>query len=372
MARRFKDEELNPDQRAFYEAARAAGYTDCPDHNDPSSTGVGPTPLNNRAGVRVSTAMTYLGHARERPNLTIMPDSLAHRVVFEGRRAVGTVVETEGRTQTVFGHEIVLSSGAIGSPHLLLLSGVGPADHLRHTGIQILHDLPGVGKNLRDHPQVPLYWQTRDDFQQDEIAPPLQITLRYTAAGSPFENDMLLHPRSHAPIWTSSDPLLDLRRADPPIGFGIVDVLNLAAGSGELSLRDADPHVQPFIDYNYLQERSDIDRLREGVHISLALTEHPAFEGIVAERVSPSDADLRSDGSLEEWMMREVNTSHHVSATCKMGPASDPTAVVDQYGRVHGLDGLRVVDASIMPDCIRANTNVTSLAIGERVADFMR
>jgi hypothetical protein len=111
---------------------------------------------------------------------------------------------------------------------------------------------------------------------------------------------MLLHPRSHTPIWTSSDPLLDLRRADPPIGFGIVDCLNLAAGSGELSLRDADPHVQPFIDYNYLQERSDIDRLREGVQISLALTEHPAFEGIVAERVSPSDADLRSDGSLED------------------------------------------------------------------------
>jgi choline dehydrogenase len=150
VARRFKDEELNHDQRAFYEAARAAGYSDCPVHNDPSSTGVGPTPLNNRGGVRVSTAMTYLGHARERPNLTIMPDSLAHRVVFEGRRAVGTVVETEGRTQTVLGHEIVLSSGAIGSPHLLLLSGVGPADHLRHTGVQVLHDLPGVGKNLRD------------------------------------------------------------------------------------------------------------------------------------------------------------------------------------------------------------------------------
>ena len=372
VARRFKDDELNADQRAFHEAARSAGYPDCPDHNDPSSTGVGPTPMNNPGGVRISTAIAYLGQSRERPNLTILADSLAHRVEFEGRHAVGVVVETEGRTETVAGDEIVLSAGAIGSPHLLLLSGVGPADHLRHTGVQAVHHLPGVGKNLRDHPQVVLLWRTRDGFHQDELAPVLQITLRYTSAGSQLNNDMLLHPVSNTPIWTSADRLLNHRRTYAPTGFGIVDCLDLAVGAGELLLRDPDPHIQPFIDYNYLQERFDIDRLKEGARISMALTEHPAFKDILAERVSPSDADLRSDESVEEWLMREARTSHHVSATCKMGPASDPMAVVDQYGRVHGLDGLRVVDASIMPDCIRANTNVTSLAIGERVADFMR
>ena len=125
--RRFKDDELNADQRAFYEACRERGFPDCPDHNEPGSTGVGPTPLNNPGGVRVSTAIAYLSQSRDRPNLTIRPDALARRVVFDGRRATGVELEADGRTETAYADEIVLSGGAIGSPHLLLLSGVGPA-----------------------------------------------------------------------------------------------------------------------------------------------------------------------------------------------------------------------------------------------------
>jgi len=146
----------------------------------------------------------------------------------------------------------------------------------------------------------------------------------------------------------------------------------LAAGAGELRLESADPAVQPILDYNYLKEESDVRRLRESVRICVELGEHESFKDIIQERIAPTDAELESDDALDEWIQRVVTTSQHISCTCKMGPSSDPMAVVDQYGKVHGLEGLRVVDASIMPDCIRANTNVTTLMIGERVSDFIQ
>ena len=157
-----------------------------------------------------------------------------------------------------------------------------------------------------------------------------------------------------------------------PVGIRMSVSIYLARGSGELRLTSTDPNVQPFLDYNYLQEPFDRPRLRDGVRMVLQLAEHESFRDIVEERLEPTDAELESDDSLDDWMMREVSTAQHISCTCKMGPASDPAAVVDQYGNVHGLECLRVVDASIMPDCIRANTNVTTMMIGERVSDFIR
>ena len=146
----------------------------------------------------------------------------------------------------------------------------------------------------------------------------------------------------------------------------------MAEGQGELKLASTDPHVQPVLDYNYLAESSDRGRLRESIRIIIDLLKHDALNGLVAERIGPTDAELDTDDALDEWMRREVGTSHHVSSTCKMGPTSDSMAVVDQHGRVHGLENLRVADAAIMPDCVRANTNITSMAIGERIADLMR
>jgi len=148
--------------------------------------------------------------------------------------------------------------------------------------------------------------------------------------------------------------------------------IQLAVGTGELRLTSRDPQVQPYLDYRYLEDEFDRQRLREAVRLCVGLADHPRFADIIAARSSPTDADLASDAALDAWLLREVTTSQHISCTCKMGPASDPMAVVDQYGRVHGLENLRVVDASIMPDCIRANTNVTTMMIGERLADFIR
>ena len=156
------------------------------------------------------------------------------------------------------------------------------------------------------------------------------------------------------------------------LGIRMTAGIQLAVGKGELQLTSRDPKIQPLLDYRYLEDAFDRQRLREAVRLCVRLADHPSFRDIIAERLEPTDATLASDEALDAWLYREVTTSQHISCTCKMGPASDPMAVVDQYGRVHGLDKLRVVDASIMPDCIRANTNVTTMMIGERIADFIR
>ena len=367
IATRFPQEEWLYDQRAFYNASRAAGFEDCPDHNDPDSTGVGPSPFNNPDGVRWSTAIGYLSQARHRVNLTIRAECFVPGLIFDGKRAVGARVESGGESFEVYGEEMVLSGGAIGSPHTLLLSGIGPAENLRSVGVPVLHDLPGVGRNLRDHPQVGLLWKTRDDFRQDLLAPRIQHILRYTATGSELRNDMLIHPLSCA-----MPEAYYLASSSEPYGIGMTCCIYLAVGAGRLELSTSDPHVQPLLDYNFLEESFDRERMREAVRICVDLAGHEDLASIIERRDSPTDAELESDDSLDEWLLRNVRTSHHVSGTCKMGPESDPMAVVDQQGRVYGIEGLRVADASIMPDCIRANTNVTSMVIGERIADYIR
>ena len=366
IVRRYASEDMLPDQTAWYQACRDYGFADCPDHNDPDSTGVGPCPFNNPNRIRWSTALGYLNPARDRPNLTILSDTLAHRVVFDGNRAIGVDVEVEGEVRTVLGDEIILSAGAIGSPHLLMLSGVGPAGHLADVGVPVVSDSPGVGQNLRDHPQVQLVWRTVPGFDQEEFAPRIQFVLRYTATGSSLRNDMLIHPFSRA-----SDSKIYTDWDREPVGVGMIAAIYLAEAAGELRLRSNSPHVQPFLDYNLLSTQSDMDRMRESVHICMDIAKQGPMAKLIEELVDPTEADLASDDSLDDWMLRNVRTSHHISGTCKMGPDSDRMAVVDQHARVYGLEGLRVADASIMPDCIRANTNATSIMIGERVADFI-
>ena len=366
IMRRFKREEWLPAQVAFYNACKDAGFPDSPDHNDPDSTGVGPTPLNNPNGIRWSTALGYLDPARHRLNLTLRPNCTVHRILFQGNRATGVEVESGEERFIVEADQIILSAGAIGSPQILMLSGIGPREHLQSLGIPLVADLPGVGQNLRDHPAVWDTWKTKEGFALDGLAPRMQVTLRYTADGSHLRNDMKISMQSFA----TGRPNRGGSRMEP-LGIRITGGIYLAAGAGELKLASADPNVQPILDYNYLQDPFDRDRLREMVRLCLQLGEHESFQDIIEERVTPTDADLESNETLDEWIMREVTTSQHISCTCKMGPSSDSMAVVDQYGKVHGLEGLRVADASIMPDCIRANTNVTTMMIGERVSEFI-
>jgi choline dehydrogenase len=366
-ARRFKREEWHPDQKAFHAACLAAGFSDVPDHNDPNATGVGPIPLNNPDGIRWSTAIGYLNPIRHRLNLTIRANCTVQRLLFEGTRCLGAEIESGGERFTVYGEEIILSAGAVGSPQILMLSGIGPRAHLEELGIPVVHDLPGVGQNLRDHPMLFVSWSVKPEYKQDPFAPRIQLMLRWTAEGSHLWNDLLMFMSSFA----TERPERGGNRL-VSTGIRVHPVINLAMSKGELRLQSTDPTVQPILDYRYLEDEFDRRRMREMVRLAVKLFEHPDFEPIVAGRNEPTDEELASDEALDAFIARDISTGQHTSGTCKMGPASDPLAVVDQYGNVHGLQGLRVVDASILPDCIRANTNVTTMMIGERVSDFIK
>jgi choline dehydrogenase len=247
-----------------------------------------------------------------------------------------------------------------------MLSGVGPADQLRAAGIPILLEHPGVGQNLRDHPGVNTVWKPHPDHPMNPDAPRIQAILRYTARGSHLRNDMQI-----VMISFTSGRVDRGGDGRTPLGIVMRSVLNLAVGQGEIRLDPAGSSGNPIIDFNMLVDEFDRRRLRDALRLCVRLGGHPAFRGILGDRLSPGDVDLASDEALDAWMRREVTHTHHLSGTCKMGPSADPLAVVDQEGRVHGLTGIRVADASIMPDCIRANTNATCMMIGERVADFM-
>jgi choline dehydrogenase len=248
-----------------------------------------------------------------------------------------------------------------------MLSGVGPADHLQEMGIPVVHDLPGVGRNFSDHPLIFITASVHDHVDLDGLAPRIQVGLRYTATGSERPNDMMMWMQSFASerINRGGDRM-------EPLGIRITGSIYLAASKGRITLTSPDPHVQPFLDYHLLEDPEDRRRMREVVRMAVDTFNHPELVAMVKERTEPLDSDLESDDALDAWMLREVTTGQHLTSTCRMGPASDPMNVVDQHGRVHGIEGLRVADASVMPDTVRANTNVTTMMIGERIADYIR
>ena len=371
ICHRFPEEEWLPGSKAFLDACLESGYPYCEDANLPDTDGVGPIPLNNPDGIRWSTAIGYLSMSRSRLNLTIKANVSAKKILFDTSndkpQAYGVEVLSQGENFTVEGHEIVLCAGAIGSPHLLLLSGVGPKSDLAEHEIKCVVDSPGVGQNLRDHPLLPLKWATKPSVTLDPFGPSGQILLRYTANQSSLKNDMIVY------FGAVTSKRRDQGGAkSEPIGIGAGLGLNLALSKGELKLSTTNHTDQPYLDYNLLDDPEVMRRYRDGVRMLISLEAHPSMRELVDYRLEPTDEDLASDENLDAWIRKNVGTGHHVSCTNKMGPESDPMAVVDQHGKVYGVKNLRVADASIMPDCVRANINVTVMAIGEKISDFIR
>ncbi len=361
--RRHPQESWLPLQLAFFRSCREAGFPYDADMNHPESGGVGAMPLNNPGGVRMSTALTYLHAARHRLNLTIRGNVLVRRVLIESngqsRRATGLEVESGGEIFQIAGTEIILSAGAIASPQLLLLSGVGPSEHLDRLGIPVLHTLPGVGQNMKNHPSASIRYRPQKGYSLEADSPRNQVALRCSFAGSTTPNDIQLQPITSGPLGREAEEIRIGCRLELPLSTGF------------LSLTCNDPTVQPKLDYQFLTHPWDLERLREAVRGCVKLLEHSGFDSLIQERLAPTDSQLASDDALDTWLKQEVGIAGHTCGTCKMGPSSDPTAVVDQYCRVHGLEGLRVIDAAAMPDIPRANTNATIIMLAERVSDLI-
>ena len=368
--RRWRRDELIPTQHAFYEVCRRLGFDEVADHNHPQATGVGSFPQNRRDRLRLSTAVAYLLPARHRPNLVIRPHSLVNRVLFDDERAVGVEVHADGELQPVYGRRVTLAAGAIGSPAILLRSGIGPKEELLDLGIEPVADLPGVGAGLADHPVTRLLLVPRPG-SCDRETPLAQVVVRYTAPGSDEFNDMQQVMFSHVDIASlGGDRAVAMVGA--PLAIGLPVALERPLSRGRLSLVSADPHVQPSIKLNFTADPEDLRRLLEGVRLAWQIAHEPEIVRHVDHVALLSEDVMSSDESLAAYVRGTVATQFHPCGTARMGPAGDALAVVDQHCRVRVVENLRVVDASIMPTIPRANINLTCIMIGEQVSDWMR
>jgi predicted dehydrogenase (TIGR03970 family) len=343
------DEPVRPIAEAFQEACLAAGFPDEPDKNVPGAEGVGPIPRNLRYGVRMNTAMAYLSpEVRARPNLTVIGDTLVRRVLFDGTRATGVEAERDGAPATFGADQVILSAGGIKSPQLLLLSGVGPAADLRAHGIPVIHDNPGVGHNVADHPTI---FPVVGLGALEPLPEGVMMThtgLHHTAPGSSDTSDLEI-------TWG---------RFQGVVSFNLP--LNVAKSRGTITLGSADPAAAPVIDLNYLSHPDDLPRLVANLRIALELLESGPFRPLQLS-IYDGLSTAMPDDELARWIRANLQSCMHTHNSTAMGPASDPAAVVDQRCRVHGVEGLRVADVGIVP-FVRTGPAATAVMIGERVA----
>ena len=344
--------ELSASSRAFVDASRANGLAAVSDFNGATADGVGPYPLNVVNGVRMNTGMTYLADVvRARPNLTIRGDAEVDRLVLEGKRAAGVRLVTG---EVVSGGEVILCAGAFGSPAILMRSGIGPSAHLRSLDIKVVADLP-VGTRLQDHPLI------------------------YNVYALRAEHKAML-PAAGAMAWTGSKGAssgdLDLQISathffDPmhsPTGGAIVlaSALVLPRSIGSFQIVSRDPRAAPRIQYNFLDDPSDLERLMQVVRLTSTIAETEPFAGIVDSEITPPLPT--EDAQLRAHIIANVSTYAHPTSTVPMGADDDPTAVVNAWGAVRGISGLHVVDASIFPNVPSVPTNVTTVMVAERIA----
>jgi choline dehydrogenase len=387
---RVSDQDgIGPVSRAFVEAtAKRCGVRVTDDFNGDEQEGAGHYQVTVRDGARASTAVEFLDTvARGRDNLAIVTGALATAVVVEGGRARGVRCRVNGREE-VFeaSKEVIVSGGTVGSPHLLLLSGIGPADELRSAGVKVVQDLPGVGKNLQDHLlALVVYESASRDVHPQSIFNRLAWVARYAVTGagpmrrSPVEAGAFVRstpaqPRPdvqyHFVPFGTPEPNTDEERPVPPgRRFSIYPGLIYPRSVGEVRLASADPVAAPVIDPRYLSDDADLAHLVAGVRQSREIAATAPLASFAAREVFPG-SDCTSDEAIRASIVGSANTIFHPVGTCKMG--SDAAAVVDAELCVRGVEGLRVVDASVMPRIVGGNTNAPTIMIAEKAADLIR
>ena len=342
-------------QKAFYDACMERGHRPNHDLNGPDSGGIGAIPMNNRNGWRMSTNVTHLTPARHRLNLTIRGGVFVRRVVIKDSKVVGVEAESGGEIFTFGCDRVVLCAGALKSPHILMLSGVGPREQLEEHGVPVLVEAPGVGQNLFNHPMGSVIFRVNDDVKLTANAEALRFGLRVTSEPPSHPNDVMLHTLA---IWNVMTGEM------VPSGTArIACALELPDGSGWVRLQSGDPTVQPSINYRYLHNENDMRRMRDAVRLACSILESDAYQGISGGRIAPDGDTLSSDHELDAWIRHTLGSSRHVSGTCHIGPDGDGMGVTDPQCRVRGVEGLWVADSSIMPQVTRANTNATAIMI---------
>jgi choline dehydrogenase len=347
-------------QVSFVDACVRRGYPRCADFNAPGSTGVGALSRNQKGHLRASTLVTYLREAQARPNLTILADTTVRRILFEGAKAVGVEVETDGEVKELRADRVILSAGAIKTPQILVLSGVGPAQVLSDLGIEPVLELEGVGRNMVDHPIIPVVMRLKDP-SENRIG--FFSELRWT---SQRENDLMIV----AGVIEMKGLNFGLDIDDHALGF-LPTVLAKPRSRGWLEFTSTDPNVHPELHLNYLDDPEDVRLCLEMTRLSYELASSAPLSELVSEVLFLNDEIVADDAKLEAWMRTVVNTGFHSVGTCRMGTEDDPTSVVDQHLEVHGIDSLYIADASIMPEIVHGQPNLTCYMIGERMAEFI-
>jgi choline dehydrogenase len=359
--RRHPVEELVPWQRAFLDACAEVGHPSCADTNDPETAGAGPHAMNKIDGQRMSAARGYLtARVRARPNLRILPHSLVRRVRFRGGRAQGVEVERHGRVRDLLADRVVLCAGAIATPGILLRSGIGPSRELLRLGVEPVAIVPGVAARILDHPGVAVFFRPLASGFARVDHPIVQTVCRYTSEGSACPNDIQLQPGSFVPI-----PRM------PLAGVTIAAVIGKPRGAGTLTFRSAAASDRPIIETALLAHPDDRAAALAALRRVAELARTRAVTK-VARPVYPSASPFDDDGLLRGAIERITGSGYHPCGTAPMGPDADPMAVTDGRGRVRGVRGLVVADASLMPTIPSANTNLPTLMMGERFAVWLR
>ena len=375
---------------AYFQAGQELGIPFNPDFNGEHQAGLGYYQLTQLNARRSSTSVAYLHPIRSRSNLAVMMQTMATRVLIENGRAIGVEAVQSGKSSPIrllADREVVVSSGAIGSPKLLLQSGIGPADHLRAVGVPVIHDMPGVGKNLQDHLDLFVIAECTGDHTYDKYNKPhhaawagLQYLLlkKGPVASSLFETggfwyaDFAQHARSpdiqfHLGLGSGIEAgVAKMNNA----GVTLNTAYLRPRSRGTVHLANNDPSVAPLLDPNYWAEPHDRATAIKGLRLARELLRQPALKRYVKSEVLPGDG-LSSDTDLFDYACQHGKTDHHPVGTCKIGPASDPLSVVTPDLRLIGIKGLRVVDASVMPRVPSCNTNAPTIMVAEKGADHI-
>jgi choline dehydrogenase len=365
---------------AFVDAGVEAGLPRNADFNGPEQDGVGVYQVTQRGGMRASAAVSYLHPAMGRENLTVMPFMHVERLIFEGDRAVGVAASRLGELQEFRAErEVILSGGAYNSPQLLMLSGVGPAEHLQMREIEVLLDQPAVGENLSDHPAAQLVWTTPEPESLLLALEPAALEQFEATQTGPFTSNLAesggftrVQPDAPAPdtqFHVAPVQIIEEGMRDPEAhGVWVSPCLLTERSRGSVRLASADPAAKPIVHNNFYSHEEDMERMVTGLRMALDICGQPAMRPYAAEPSNVPDGD--DDEALRAHVARTTFAIYHPVGTCRMG--SDGAAVVDAELRVNGVEGLRVIDASVMPVVPRGNTNAPTIALAERAADLIR